>query len=91
MLAAAEVAVARGAMPAADRDTLASLIAQMGPLPPVGDLAAGDIVESMARDKKVIAGRLHFVLPVGIGRTAVVDDVSTEELAQALQAIGLKR
>jgi 3-dehydroquinate synthase len=90
MLAASALAAARGVFPAPDREALASQVMQMGPLPPVGDLSASDVVEAMKRDKKVIAGRLHFVLPTAIGSTRVVGDVTPEELTQALLAIGLK-
>jgi 3-dehydroquinate synthetase len=90
MLAAAELAAARGVFPAADREALAALIMQMGPLPPVSDLSAAEIVEATKRDKKVIAGTLHFVLPTTLGATNTVSDVSPEELARALIAIGLK-
>jgi len=90
MLAAAELAAARGVLPAADRDALAAHIMQMGPLPPVSDLLAADIVEATKRDKKVIAGTLHFVLPTTIGSATTVSDVSSQELARALVAIGLK-
>jgi 3-dehydroquinate synthase len=90
MLAAAELAAARGVLPAADRATLASHIMQMGPLPPVSDLTAAEIVEATKRDKKVIAGTLHFVLPTSIGSATTVSDVSPKELTRALVAIGLK-
>lgn len=91
MLVAAELGVARGVFPEADRHALASLVMQMGPLPPVGDLSAAQVLEASARDKKVIAGRLHFVLPTDIGATIIVTDVSPEELTRALMAIGLLR
>jgi 3-dehydroquinate synthase len=90
MLAAAELAAARGALPTADRDVLSAHIMQMGPLPPVSDLSAADIIEATRRDKKVIDGRLHFVLPTKIGAATTVTDVSTQELTRALLAIGLK-
>ena len=90
MLAAAEVGVARGVLPEADRDALAALVAQMGPLPAVADLSAAHAVEAIARDKKVVAGRLHFVLPTSIGSTEIVTGVSTDEIAAALRKIGLK-
>ena len=90
MLAAASLATARGVFSAADRDTLAAHVMQMGPLPPVGDLSAAEIVESTKRDKKVIAGRLHYVLPTSIGSATTVPDVTPEELTQALLTIGLK-
>ncbi len=90
MLAATALAVARRALAREVHEALARLLAQLGPLPPVSDLSAEDAVEAMRRDKKVVGGRLHFVLPVAIGRTEVVDDVSERELAGALRSIGLK-
>ena len=87
MLVAAELGVQRGTLDPADRDALAALIAQMGPLPPMADLPAADLIQAMARDKKVIGGTLHFVLPAGIGGTRVVTDVTSEELTGALAAI----
>ncbi|WP_298719482.1 3-dehydroquinate synthase [uncultured Oceanisphaera sp.] len=38
----------------------------------------------MLRDKKVLAGKLRLVLPVGIGRAQVVDDVTERQLAQVV-------
>ena len=77
--------------PRADRDALAAQIVQMGPLPPVADLSAAETVEATKRDKKVVAGRLHFVLPTSIGAATTVTDVTPEELTDALLKIGLKR
>jgi len=90
MLAASALAAARGVFPEADRAELASLITKMGPLPAVADLSAAEVVEATKRDKKVIAGRLHFVLPAAIGSTTIVGDVTLEELTEALVGIGLK-
>ena len=45
----------------------------------------------MRHDKKVVAGRLHFVLPTSLGSTAIVDDVTEKEMRQALKRIGFKR
>lgn len=38
----------------------------------------------MLRDKKVLAGKLRLVLPLGIGRARVVDDVTEQQLAQVV-------
>ncbi|MCX6537346.1 MAG: 3-dehydroquinate synthase [Acidobacteria bacterium] len=89
MLVAAELALARGLMSADDRDALASLIVQLGPLPPLGDLAAPATIEQMRRDKKVHEGRLHMVLPAAIGSASIVDDVTDDELMRALTGVGL--
>jgi 3-dehydroquinate synthase len=90
MLAAAELGVVRGLMPQEERAALASLITQMGPLPPVGDLEAAQVVEAMGRDKKVVSGTLHFLLPGPLGSTHVATDVSSAELQRALVQIGLR-
>jgi len=88
MLVAAELATARGALADGDRQALAAVIASLGPLPPIVDLSAGAILDAMQHDKKVVAGRLHFVLPTAIGATAIVDDVNEPELRAALKKIG---
>jgi 3-dehydroquinate synthase len=90
MLVAAELGVRRGTLAGEDREALAALITQMGPLPPVGDLAAADLLQATARDKKVVAGTLHFVLPSGVGATRIATDVTPEELTQALAVIGIR-
>ncbi|MEN3338491.1 MAG: 3-dehydroquinate synthase [Acidobacteriota bacterium] len=89
MLAASALATARGVFPEADRAALEAHIVQMGPLPPVGDLSAAEVTDATRRDKKVLAGRLHFVLPTAIGATTTVTDVTPEELREALTGIGL--
>lgn len=89
MLLAADIAVARGAMPEDDRSALESLINQMGPLPAVTDLSISGIMEAIGRDKKVVAGKLHFVLPRSLGTCEVVSDVTEEEILRALGNLGL--
>ena len=91
MLAAADLGVRRATMAGGERDELAALVAQMGPLPPVADLPAEQILEAIKRDKKVIGGLLHFVLPKGLGGTTIATDVTEAELREALAAIGLRR
>ena len=84
-----EVAVARGALADRERQALASLIAKLGPLPSIADLPIAEILESVRRDKKVVNGRLHFVICIAIGATTVVDDVTEEELTATLRRLGL--
>jgi 3-dehydroquinate synthase len=90
MLAAAELAVNRRLLDGTDRAALAALITKMGPLPPIGDLSAADIIEAASRDKKVIAGQLHFVMPTAIGATTTVTDVTQDELVRAVTSIGAR-
>ena len=90
MLVAADLAVARGALAERERYALAQLIAQLGPLPPIGDLSIAEVLEAVRRDKKVVNGRLHFVIAIEIGATTTVDDVTEEELRAAMTRLGLK-
>lgn len=90
MLVAAELAAARGTMTAADRDRLRALVTAMGPLPPVADLESSLVLDAVARDKKIVSGTLHYVLPAGIGRTIEATDVTGAELKSALQAVGVR-
>jgi len=89
MLASCAIAAARGMISAPDHAAIAALVAQLGPLPPVNDLSASAQLEYMRRDKKVHEGRLHVVLPTGIGSADVIADVSETELTTALTALGL--
>jgi 3-dehydroquinate synthase len=91
MLVAAEIAARRTVMPAADREALAGLITRLGPLPPIADLSSARMLEAMRHDKKVVAGRLHFVLPTGIGGTSIVSDVTEKEIKAALLRLGFKK
>jgi 3-dehydroquinate synthetase len=50
-----------------------------------------DALDVIARDKKVVNGRLHFVIAIEIGATMTIDDVTEEELAAVLERMGLKR
>lgn len=90
MLAACELGVARTTLEPADRDRVRELITKMGPLPPVGDLQTAAALEAIGRDKKVVAGRLHFVLPTALGATTTATDVTTDEIGWACRAIGLQ-
>ena len=75
MLAAAEVARARGALAEDTAARLARLVNRLGERPAVDDLSAAECADSTKRDKKVVAGTLHFVLPVALGRTEIVANV----------------
>ena len=90
MLVAAELGAGRGLLDKGDHTALTELIARMGPLPSVTDLSATEVLETMKRDKKVVAGRLHMVLPDGLGGTVIVDDVTEQETRRALTTIGVR-
>ena len=91
MLVAAELAKARGALADRDRQALGDVITSLGPLPPIADLSATEMLDAMKHDKKVVAGRLHFVLPTAVGATTIVDDVTAEEIRAALKRVGFAK
>jgi 3-dehydroquinate synthase len=91
MLVAAQLAKARGALADRDRQALADVIASLGPLPPIADISSAQILEAIGRDKKMVAGRLHFVLPTAIGATTIVEDVTEKEIRTALKQVGFAK
>ena len=91
MLAALCLGVQRRITPPAAYDTVAQLIAKLGPLPPVADLSAKEIIAAIARDKKIVSGTLHFVAASELGATTELKDVTEKQLKSALQEIGVKR
>jgi 3-dehydroquinate synthase len=56
-----------------------------GPPDLAGDDAIVQVWEAMAADKKRQDGQLRFVLPQGIGRVRIVDDVTPEAVLDVLQ------
>jgi len=58
-----------------------------------GELPGADaLLELMAQDKKVVDGRLRFILARGIGRAFVADDVDAETVRALLrEALGARR
>jgi 3-dehydroquinate synthase len=91
MLAASKLALSRKAISRPAHQALNDLIGAMGPMPPIGDLSATEALTAVRRDKKVIRGTLHFVLPTDIGSVEVVNDVSEKELLAAMRGIGMQR
>jgi 3-dehydroquinate synthase len=73
-----------------ERSTMAGLITRLGPLPAVADLPVLDVMDAIRRDKKVVHGRLHFVIAIEIGATMTIDDVTEDELRGVLRRLGLK-
>lgn len=90
MLAAARLSALRGVMSQNDEQRLSDVITALGPLPRIDDLRASDALAVIARDKKVVSGRLHFVLASGIGGTEIVSDVRKNELVYVMRSIGMR-
>jgi 3-dehydroquinate synthase len=91
MLAAMHLGVNRGVTPVEVQQRLTSLIAHLGPLPPVADLSIKEIVGAVAHDKKIVEGTLHFIAATAIGTTVTLKDVTEKELRAAVKAVGVKK
>jgi 3-dehydroquinate synthase len=90
MLAAAELGLARGVTDEDVHTRLERMIVQMGPLPPVADLAASQALEAIRHDKKIVDGQIKFVAARTMGEAVVLEDATEDELRAALTAIGLR-
>ena len=89
MLAAADLAVERDVMADRERQVLTKLIKKLGRLPKIDDLSQKQILETIRHDKKVVNGRLHFVMCPEIGTTSIVDNVTENELLQTLKRLDI--
>jgi 3-dehydroquinate synthase len=90
MLAALAIGVARGVTPKSLYEEVQTLIRQLGPLPPVADISAKEVYAAVGRDKKVVAGTLHFIAAADRGKTVELTDVAEKEIKAALKKIGLR-
>jgi 3-dehydroquinate synthase len=90
MLVAGHISHTRGLLKHDEHARLEDLIAHMGPLPLVTDLRATDALDAVTHDKKVVSGRLHFVLARGLGSAEIVSDVREKELKAAMLALGMR-
>ena len=57
-----------------------------GPLPPVR-CASAEIISRLTADKKTVAGAVHFVLPLRIGKVTVAADVPPDVIRQSIEQI----
>lgn len=86
MVLAARLSAERGRLTPAEVDELVAWLDAVGlPTIPPDDIPVADWLAHMARDKKVVNGRLRLVLLNAIGQAAIVDDVSQRELAGFLR------
>ena len=83
MMAALYLGLRRKTISEAQFELMERLIYIYGPLPPL-KLKAKKILAATGADKKNVGGVRRFVLPIGIGDAAVVEDVTAAELEAAV-------
>ena len=54
------------------------------------DISAKDVYAAIGRDKKVVAGTLHFIAASDRGKTVELTDVTEKEIKTAVRKIGLR-
>ncbi|MDW8262461.1 MAG: 3-dehydroquinate synthase [Phycisphaerales bacterium] len=87
MCAAGYVARELGLLSEADRGRIVRLLSRAG-LPATGlDLDDTVIYSAMLHDKKVAGGKIRLVLPEGIGRAVVRDDVPRALILEAINSL----
>lgn len=81
MVLATKLAVLRNWVQASDFSRIEQLIRAFD-LPTAGpvDMSVETYIRHMQHDKKVLSGKMRFIVPTAIGRAEVVDDVTQEEL-----------
>ena len=87
MLAAARLARRLDWLAAEEEERIARLIRRVGPLPLIRDLAPERVLRLLPRDKKAVGGRIHWVLPVRIGKIKITADVPSSAVAAAFRDV----
>ncbi len=86
MLAAGAIARKRGMLNTEDWELFQSTLKRF-PLPRLKEFDESELLAIIRRDKKHKAGKLHFVLLDGLGRTKIVDDITDAEIIQSLEML----
>ncbi|MGI8782470.1 MAG: 3-dehydroquinate synthase [Acidobacteriota bacterium] len=81
LIAALRLAQRTGSMDADERRRVEKLLGKTGIDLRIPAIPAGRLTAALAHDKKVRDGRLHFVLPRGIGTVEVTDRIEKSEIA----------
>jgi 3-dehydroquinate synthase len=89
ILVAGELSKSLGMLPSRELELLRKAVALCGALPRADDLSAVQIIEAMTADKKVVGGKLKWILLAGIGKPRIVDDteINPSALRAALTAV----
>jgi len=86
MIAAAAIACDFGFCTPETAAQITQAVKAYGPLPPV-KCGTHEIMSRLAADKKTVAGAVHFVLPLRIGKVRIAGDVPAEVVRQAIEVI----
>ena len=88
MVAANHLAVSRGQIGADDAARVEALLVRLGLDVRIAGLDADEIQRIMQHDKKARGGRVRMVLPTALGAVGIYDDITPDEVAAAVAALG---
>ncbi|EGM76237.1 3-dehydroquinate synthase [Rheinheimera sp. A13L] len=81
MVMAAQLAVSRGDVNTEELQRIIQLLSAFDlPVAPPEQMKIADFMPYMKTDKKVQAGKMRFIVPTALGQSAIVDDVTEQEL-----------
>jgi 3-dehydroquinate synthase len=60
-------------------------IRRYGPIPALDGIPAENLAARLVHDKKTIQGKVHFVLPVRIGKVTVVSGIEEKLVLEAIR------
>lgn len=81
MVMAAQLAVSRGDVSTEELQRIIQLLSAFDlPVAPPEQMKIADFMPYMKTDKKVQAGKMRFIVPTALGQSAIVDDVTEQEL-----------
>jgi 3-dehydroquinate synthase len=86
MVAAAMISVGMQMTDSGTAQRIISTILAYAPLPKV-EVRSKSLVRRLGRDKKSVNGRVHFILPVEIGKVDVSADVPERAVVQAVEEL----
>ena len=84
MIAAGQISHELGYLNQQDHELLISTLRKL-PLPKLPDLNLKAVLETIGHDKKVKAGRLHYVVLEGLGNAIITDEVSDEQIMNVIK------
>ena len=89
MIAAATLAHQSGKMQAGELERLESICELWGmPARIDASMESQSIIDAIQTDKKRIGGKLHFIMPVRVGKVIEATDIDQSDLNRALKSIG---
>ncbi len=85
MVLATKLAVLRNWITASECSRIQRLLALFNlPITGPADMSTDRYIANMQHDKKVLSGKIRFIVPTSIGSAKVIDDVKNEELTTIL-------